>query len=107
MPEAQLEDSGSGLAPVSEGCFVVNVRNAEWRSSRGGALLATSRATLVRSLMRDHLLDELRLFVHPVVVGSGIRLFVSESDPAELELTDSPACDTVSSHSPTGRRRAD
>ena len=55
--------------------------------------------------MRDHLLDGLRLFVHPVVVGSGIRLFVSESDPAELELTDSPAYDTVSSHSPTGRRR--
>ena len=57
--------------------------------------------------MRDHLLDGLRLFVHPVVVGSGIRLFVSESDPAELELTDSPAYDTVSSHSPTGRRRAE
>ena len=30
MPEAQLEDSGSGLAPVGEGWFVVNVRDAEW-----------------------------------------------------------------------------
>ena len=30
MPEAQLEDSGSGLAPVTEGWFVVNVRDAEW-----------------------------------------------------------------------------
>jgi quercetin dioxygenase-like cupin family protein len=28
--EAQLEDSGSGLTPVSEGWFVVNVRDAEW-----------------------------------------------------------------------------
>jgi quercetin dioxygenase-like cupin family protein len=28
--EAQLEDSGSGLVPVSEGWFVVNVRDAEW-----------------------------------------------------------------------------
>ena len=30
MPEATLEDAGSGLAPVSEGWFVVNVRDAEW-----------------------------------------------------------------------------
>ena len=30
MPEARLEDSGSGLAPVTEGWFVVNARDAEW-----------------------------------------------------------------------------
>jgi quercetin dioxygenase-like cupin family protein len=28
--EAKLEDRGSGLAPVTEGWFVVNVRDAEW-----------------------------------------------------------------------------
>ena len=27
---AQLEDFGSGLAPVTQGQFVVNVRDAEW-----------------------------------------------------------------------------
>src|SRR4051794_41343436 len=36
MPEARLEDNGSGLAPASEGWFVVNVRDAEWQTSRGG-----------------------------------------------------------------------
>jgi uncharacterized cupin superfamily protein len=30
VPEAKLEDSGSGLTPVTEGWFVVNVRDAEW-----------------------------------------------------------------------------
>jgi uncharacterized cupin superfamily protein len=30
MPEAQLKDSGSGLAPATGGWFVVNVRDAEW-----------------------------------------------------------------------------
>ena len=30
MPEARLEDSGSGLAPASDGWFIVNVREAEW-----------------------------------------------------------------------------
>ncbi|HEU5404985.1 MAG TPA: cupin domain-containing protein [Gaiellaceae bacterium] len=37
MPEAKLEESGSGLSPVTEGWFVVNVRDAEWwfAESRG------------------------------------------------------------------------
>src|SRR3954463_3197520 len=37
MSEARLEDLGSGLTPVSEGWFVVNVRDAEWwfAESRG------------------------------------------------------------------------
>ena len=33
MPEAQLEDFGSGLTPVTQGWFVVNVRDAEWWNS--------------------------------------------------------------------------
>jgi uncharacterized cupin superfamily protein len=34
VSEARLEDAGSGLAPVTEGWFVVNVRDAEWFSSK-------------------------------------------------------------------------
>ena len=30
MHEARLEDSGSGLTPVTQGWFVVNVQDAEW-----------------------------------------------------------------------------
>jgi uncharacterized cupin superfamily protein len=33
VPEARLEDSGSGLAPASDGWFVVNVRDAQWLTS--------------------------------------------------------------------------
>ena len=33
VPEARLEDSGSGLAPVSDGWFVVNVRDARWSTA--------------------------------------------------------------------------
>ena len=36
MPEAPLEDSGSGLAPAGDGWFVVNVRDAQWLTSGGG-----------------------------------------------------------------------
>jgi uncharacterized cupin superfamily protein len=33
VPEARLEDSGSGLTPAEAGWFVVNVRDAGWRST--------------------------------------------------------------------------
>jgi quercetin dioxygenase-like cupin family protein len=38
VAEARLEDAGSGLAPVTGGWFVVNVRDAEWwfTERRGG-----------------------------------------------------------------------
>jgi uncharacterized cupin superfamily protein len=38
VTEAQLEDLGSGLTPVTQGWFVVNVRDAEWwfAETRGG-----------------------------------------------------------------------
>jgi dihydrofolate reductase len=40
----------------------------------------------VRSLLRDNLLDELQLLVHPVALGSGSRLFEHESDHKAFEL---------------------
>lgn len=45
--------------------------------------------TLVHSLLHDDLLDELTLMVHPVVVGSGKRLFKEEGALKRLNLADS------------------
>ena len=50
--------------------------------------------TLVRSLLRDGLLDELTLMVHPVVLGSGKRLFEEGGDQRTLELVDSKTFST-------------
>ncbi len=44
---------------------------------------------LVRSLLQGGLLDELRLMVHPVVLGGGKRLFEDGGDRKTLELVDS------------------
>ncbi len=66
---------------------------ARLKQEDGKDIMVNGSGALVRTLMRDDLLDELRLFVHPVVVGSGIRLFDDESDPVELALTDSHAYD--------------
>jgi len=50
--------------------------------------------TLVRSLLQNDLLDELTLMVHPVVVGTGKRLFKDGSDLKRLKLVDSKATST-------------
>jgi dihydrofolate reductase len=46
-------------------------------------------ATLVRSLLEKGLLDELRLLVHPLVVGKGAKLFPEDTQAVNLELVDS------------------
>ena len=45
-----------------------------------GDLYVSGSATLVRALLADGLVDELHLYVYPVAVGEGIRLF-REGDP--------------------------
>jgi dihydrofolate reductase len=44
---------------------------------------------LVRSLLKDGLLDELKLMVHPLVLGGGKRLFEDDGDRKDLKLVDS------------------
>jgi dihydrofolate reductase len=48
----------------------------------------------VRSLLRDGLLDELRLLVHPIVVGSGKRLFEEGIGQVPLKLVESKTFST-------------
>jgi dihydrofolate reductase len=54
----------------------------------------TGSATLVQSLLQADLLDELRLLVHPVVVGRGQRLFKDGGDLKRLKLVDSKTFST-------------
>ena len=54
----------------------------------------TGSATLVWSLLRDGLLDELGLLVCPIVVGSGRRLFKDGRDQVPLQLVDSKTFST-------------
>ncbi|MEZ0075942.1 dihydrofolate reductase family protein [Planotetraspora sp. GP83] len=60
----------------------------------GKNISISGSATLVRSLLRDNLLDELLLLVHPIVVGSGQRLFPDGTDQQPLKLVDSKTFST-------------
>jgi dihydrofolate reductase len=53
----------------------------------------TGSATLVRWLLEQHLVDELHLLVHPIVVGHGKKLF-ADGATVPLKLVSSTTFDT-------------
>jgi dihydrofolate reductase len=64
------------------------------KQGRGRNISITGSPTLVRSLLGAGVLDELRLLVHPIVVGSGKRLFPDGADRTPLELVKSETFST-------------
>jgi dihydrofolate reductase len=62
---------------------------AKLRDSASGDVYVHGSAQLVQALVEHDLVDELRLMVFPVVLGSGKRLFDGTSDKKALRLTDS------------------
>jgi dihydrofolate reductase len=62
---------------------------ARLRETVDGDVVVHGSAQLVQSLIEHDLVDELRLMVFPVVLGSGKRLFGDTSDKKPFELADS------------------
>ena len=62
---------------------------AELKQQPGQNIGITGSGTLVSSLLREGLLDELHLFVFPLVAGSGKRLFGASDARLPLRLLDS------------------
>jgi dihydrofolate reductase len=67
---------------------------AKLKEQPGKNINVTGSVTLVRSLLRDDLLDELGLLVHPIVVGTGKHLFEAGSGQIPLTLVDSQTFST-------------
>ncbi len=98
--EAGFADKMNGMPK-----FVVSttLEKAEWNNSTlitgdvaeevsrlkrqpGGDILVNGSRTLVHTLMEHDLVDEYRLMVFPVVLGSGMRLFGDGSKTTALRL---------------------
>ena len=60
----------------------------------GKDIVISGSATLVRSLLQYGLLDELKLMVHPILVGGGKRLFEDGGEQKALELVESKTFET-------------
>ncbi len=59
---------------------------AKLRAAEGGDIVVHGSAQLVQALVEHDLVDELRLMVHPVVLGTGKRLFGDTTDAKRLRL---------------------
>jgi dihydrofolate reductase len=64
---------------------------ANLKKQPGDDVLVAGSADLVHTLMEHDLVDEYRLMVHPIVVGSGKRLFRDGSGAKMLRLVESKA----------------
>jgi dihydrofolate reductase len=69
-------------------------RVRELKESPGQDILVAGSASLVQALHAAGLVDEFRLMVFPIVLGSGKRLFGASTDVSRLTLAGSQVLDT-------------
>jgi dihydrofolate reductase len=67
---------------------------AALKQGEGPELQVHGSGNLIQTLLRHHLVDQFRLWVFPLVIGSGKRLFSDGTVPAGLKLLDSTVSTT-------------
>ena len=78
---------------------------AKLKEQDGPELQVHGSGDLIQTLVRNNLVDEYRLWVFPVVIGSGKRLFSEGTVPAGLRLVDSTVSTTgvmIGTYEPAG-----
>jgi dihydrofolate reductase len=82
-----LENPEWNNSTVLKGDLVEEVKRL--RDEADGDIVVHGSAQLAQALLENDLVDELRLMVYPVVLGTGKRLFGETSDKKSLRLVDS------------------
>ena len=82
-----LEEAEWNNSTVLKGDVVEEV--SKLRQELDGDIVVHGSGQLVQALLEHDLVDELRLMVFPVVLGTGKRLFGDTSDKKRLRLADS------------------
>jgi dihydrofolate reductase len=66
----------------------------ELKAEPGGEIQVTGSSNLIQTLLKHDLVDEFRIWVFPVVLGTGKRLFDGGTVPAGLKLVDTKVSST-------------
>lgn len=111
-PEHADQPFGDVMNSIKKYVVSNSLQTAEWQNSEiisgdasrklanikaqdGGDINMSGSATTVRWLLREGLLDELNLLVHPIVVGDGLaRLFPPDEPTIPLELLSAQTFET-------------
>ncbi|HKA95620.1 MAG TPA: dihydrofolate reductase family protein [Streptosporangiaceae bacterium] len=80
-----LTSLGWAGSHVLAGDVVASVNDLKRRGD--GAIVVLGSGVLVQTLIEHEIVDEYRLFVHPLVLGAGKRLFRRTTRPIPLRLT--------------------
>lgn len=80
-----LEDASWQNTSLIDGNAIISEELERLRRSPGQDVLVLGSATLVQSLLRRRMIDELVLLVHPVIKGQGRRLFDELKDHVPLK----------------------
>jgi dihydrofolate reductase len=78
---------------------------AALKNEDGPELQVHGSGNLIQTLLRHNLIDQYRLWVFPLVIGSGRRLFADGTVPAGLRLADSKVSTTgvvIGTYEPAG-----
>ncbi|WP_369192902.1 dihydrofolate reductase family protein [Streptomyces djakartensis] len=78
----------------------------ELKASDGGDINVVGSGDLAQTLMRHGLVDEYRLTIHPVIIGTGKRLFAGGAVPTALEpvrVSTTKSGTVVGVYRPSGR----
>lgn len=72
--------------------FLESVKDIEkLKNSDGSDILVSGSGTLVQTLLKHDLVDELWLLIHPLTLGTGRKLFENGAIPAAFSLVESTA----------------
>jgi dihydrofolate reductase len=93
-----------GIMDVTKYCMSTTMDKSEWQNSvflksvddikklkesEGSSINVIGSGNLVQSLLKNDLVDEMRLMMFPITLGSGKRLFDGGTIPAAFTLTKS------------------
>jgi dihydrofolate reductase len=84
-----MEDPAWDRTTVLRGPLSVDI--GALKAAPGADIVVTGSITLVRDLIAGGLVDEYRLFVYPIVVGRGARLFADRTGVPRLRLLETRA----------------
>jgi dihydrofolate reductase len=79
---------------------------AELKAGSDTDLVVLGSGDLIQTLMRHDLIDEYLVLIHPLVLGTGRRLFADGGPQATLEVVDSKVTSTgviIATYRPAGR----